>query len=311
MALNPQTRGTCTDHILAALERRFLERLEADFHLTKHGKKKSLARRSGNTLKFNRYSNLSGTTTPLTDGVTPAGLTLSDAQVTLTVEQYGQFVTLTDEFVLVSITDEVEEVTDLLAYDGALSLDTLTRNELDANGTQNYADSANNSSKANVEAGTDKIRSDELREMLKQFKTNNVPAFADGFYKGIIHPLMEFDLVSESASNSFMVLAANTTADHIQNGFIGRAYGINLFTSTNIRADATETNTYGNIFVGRDGYVTGDIETGGMRMLFKGLGEAGTEDPLNQRQTLGWKAWYGSKVLEAARVQVLWAYNAG
>lgn len=311
MALNPQTRGTFTNHILAALERRFLERLEADFHLVKHGKKKSLARRSGNTLKFNRYSNMTGTVTALTEGVTPTGLTLTDAQVTLTVAQYGQYVTLTDEFVLVSITDEAEEVTDLLAYDGAISLDSLTRNELDTNGTQTFADAANNSSKADVETGLDTLSSTDLRINLKAFKVANVPPFADGFYKGIIHPLMEFDLVAETAASSFMILAANTTRDHIETGFIGRAYGHNLFTSTNIRADSTSTKTYGNIFLGRDGYVTGDIETGGMRMLFKALGQAGSEDPLDQRQTLGWKAWYGVKVLEALRVNALWAYNAG
>lgn len=311
MSLNAQKRSTFTNHILAYLESTFLDQLLAELFLTKFGVKRSLAKRSGTTIKYNRYVPLTGTTTALTEGVSPNGLNRTDTQVTLSLAQYGQFIAITDEFQLVSITDEAEEMAKDLAYDAAISMDTISGNALIADGTQTYADAANNLSKANVESGADKMRSDELRIALKNFKVANVPPYEDGYYKGIINPLMEFDLMSESAANTFVILSSYTTNDVQERGKIGRAYGINLYTSTNIRADGTSTHTYGNIFLGRKSYVVGDIETGGLKMIHKGLGSAGTEDPIDQRQTLGWKAWFGVKVLEALRVQILWAYNAG
>ncbi len=44
-------------------------------------------------------------------------------------------------------------------------------------------------------------------------------------------------------------------------------------------------------------------------MYRKPQGSAGTEDPIDQRATIGYKYSYAAKVLEAARVQVLWAYG--
>jgi N4-gp56 family major capsid protein len=192
------------------------------------------------------------------------------------------------------------------------TIDSLVRNELDANGTQRYADAANNSSKANVESGTDKLRSDELKIVLKAMRVADVPAFEDGLYRGIIHPLMEFDLLSETAASTFVVLVAGQPYGQkvAERGEIGTAFGIKLLRSTNIRADATSTNTYGNIFLGKDAFGTVDVENAGLKTIVKPLGSAGTEDPLNQRATVGYKFWFVPKVLEALRAQIMWCYGA-
>ncbi|NIU85166.1 MAG: N4-gp56 family major capsid protein, partial [Candidatus Thorarchaeota archaeon] len=68
-------------------------------------------------------------------------------------------------------------------------------------------------------------------------------------------------------------------------------------------------NTYGNIFFGAEAFGTVDISSMGLKMYRKPQGSAGTEDPIDQRATIGYKYSYAAKVLEAARVQVLWAYG--
>lgn len=311
--LNTHVRSSFSDHIHSFLEKKFLERLEKELVLNQFGMKKSVPANGGTVVKFNRWTNPSASTTALSDGVSPDGISLTSATVSATLAQYGQFASTSDELQLIAINDTMKDMAELLGYASALSIDTLVRNELDANGTQKYADWANNSSKANVESGTDKMRSDELKYALKALRVANVPTFEDGLYRGIIHPLMEFDLLSETAASTFVVLAANFIGgakDIAEKGNIGQAFGIKLLRSTNIRADSTSTNTYGNIFLGKDAFGTIDINGAGVQTIVKPLGSAGTEDPLNQRATVGYKFWFVPKILEAVRAQIVWCYGA-
>lgn len=56
---------------------------------------------------------------------------------------------------------------------------------------------------------------------------------------------------------------------------------------------------YGCIFLGRDAYGIVDIEGAGIETIVKGMGSAGTADPLNQRSTIGWKIpAYAAKILQ-------------
>ena len=311
--LNTSVRADFSDHIHSFLEKKFLERLVSELVLNQFGMKKSVPAHGGTVVKWNRWVNPSANTTALGDGVSPDGLTLTSETVSATLAQYGQFASTSDELQLVAINDTMEDMADLLAYGASLSIDSLVRNELDANGTQRYCDAGSNSSKANVESGTDKLRSDELKIVLKAMRVANVPTFADGLYRGIVHPLSEFDLLSETAASTFVVLAANFIGgakDVAEKGNIGSAFGIKLLRSTNIRADATSTNTYGNIFLGKDAFGCVDIMSAGLKTIVKPLGSAGTEDPLNQRATVGYKMFFVPKVLQALRAQIMWCYAA-
>lgn len=47
---------------------------------------------------------------------------------------------------------------------------------------------------------------------------------------------------------------------------------------------------YCTMIVGQDAIGTSELEGGGLRTIVKGLGSAGSSDPLDQRATIGWKA---------------------
>ncbi|NIU85167.1 MAG: hypothetical protein GWN64_17235, partial [Candidatus Thorarchaeota archaeon] len=98
-------------------------------------------------------------------GTTPDGLALSSTSVSATVEQYGDYVTITDWFQLNAINDTQLDATDLLAYRAALSIDTLIRNELRSSGTQNYT--STHTSQNAVETNTETISSADLRKIQK------------------------------------------------------------------------------------------------------------------------------------------------
>ncbi|MBE6685774.1 MAG: N4-gp56 family major capsid protein [Ruminococcaceae bacterium] len=59
---------------------------------------------------------------------------------------------------------------------------------------------------------------------------------------------------------------------------------------------------FGCIFFGRDAYGRVELSGGAMRMIVKALGSAGSSDPLDQRQTVGWKGFHAAAVLYPERI---------
>jgi hypothetical protein len=66
------------------------------------------------------------------------------------------------------------------------------------------------------------------------------------------------------------------------------------------RADSTEGPPRA---LGEEGYAITKLEGAGLRVISKGLGSAGVEDPLDQRQSIGWKiTGFGAKVINSNAV---------
>ena len=55
-------------------------------------------------------------------------------------------------------------------------------------------------------------------------------------------------------------------------------------------AGAQGRDVYATMVFGENAYGTTEITGGGLELIVKQLGSAGTYDPLNQRATVGWKA---------------------
>jgi len=81
------------------------------------------------------------------------------------------------------------------------------------------------------------------------------------------------------------------------------------FASTNFGSIADDAYIYpgeggkegisvmGSIFYGKDAYATTEVEGGGLETIVHQLGSGGTEDPLSQRATIGWKATKVTEIL--------------
>lgn len=305
---NTQTSSGLSNLIQSYYERRLLDRLTKKLHFGEFGMKQVLKKNSGKTVTWNRYANLSENTTALTEGESPDGLNLSTTQYVATVAGYGQFVSVSDYLEMSAISSVMDESVDLLGYAGGLSMDALIRNEVDANGTQQYTDPGNNSTRANVESGADVMDSASIRKATKTLRTNDVDTWDDGLLRGIIHPISEFDLLAESSAGTFLQVVQYTSADEVKKGAIGNIYGVKLFRSTHVRSDATSTHVYQNCFFGKNAYGMVDFEGAGMELIVKQKGAG--EDPLNQRATVGYKFYFAVKTLDANRIVVVNAYGA-
>jgi N4-gp56 family major capsid protein len=84
--------------------------------------------------------------------------------------------------------------------------------------------------------------------------------------------------------------------DRFNTGRIPNLYGVDLYESTLCPiftgAGSAGANVYGTIIVGQEAFGIVDIGgSGKFEMIVKPLGSAGSDDPLNQRASNGWKAW--------------------
>lgn len=297
--LNPQTSGGLSTYLMTYLEKVFLTRLESKLLLAQFGKKFKLRKGQGSSMNWRRWSNLAAATTALSEGVSPNGTALTLNSVTVTLAQYGDFVTVTDFLSMTAVNDVMKEAVDLLSYGGALTIDQIIRNALDANFTIQFADAANNATEAAVATGLDQFGSVEVRAAVEALRNADAPEYDDGMYVGVIHPFAEGNLIAESAAGTGMEALKHTDATPTIKGLIGSIYGVKLYRSSNIRA--VTADVYRNLIFGKDAYGVVDIEGGALDMIIHPTGSAGSEDPLNQRATVGYKVTFASAVLQAAR----------
>ena len=94
------------------------------------GQKRPIPANGGKTIEFRKFAPLAKATSPLTEGVTPDGKSLSVSTITANVAQYGDFITQTDVLELTSLDNTIIEATKLLGRQAGLTLDTVTRNVL-------------------------------------------------------------------------------------------------------------------------------------------------------------------------------------
>lgn len=98
----------------AFYNRTMLERAQpADVH-GRFGQTRPVPKNNGNQAKFRRYSQLTPATTALTEGVTPAGSSLSVTDITATLAQYGDFVTLSDMIQMTTLDPLLTETAEIL-----------------------------------------------------------------------------------------------------------------------------------------------------------------------------------------------------
>lgn len=301
MALNPNTTGTVgfPNAVAIYYDKKLLERLEIELRFDQFGDKKPMPKRSGNEIKWTRYTNFAANTTPLTEGTTPNGLTLQSTQINAIPLQYGDFVTLSDFLIAEAIDPVIEGAQDVLGYRAALTVDTLIRDALDGNVTDQFAGGV-----ANEAAVATNMVAAELRSAVKTLRIAGVPTIG-GEFQCIVHPAQAFDLQGDSAAGSWLDVNKYTSSTPMLRGEIGKLYGARIVESPNVNINAGAgsggADTYHAYMFGKAAYGNVDLAGQNMKMFAKQLGSAGTEDPLDQRSTVGYKFSHITKVLEAAR----------
>lgn len=291
-----QTYAGLTAEQKTFYDRTLLSRLIPNLYFYKYGQKKTAPKNEGDTVNFRRFNSLEAAATPLTEGVVPAGNTLSTTAVTAKVEQYGDFVQLSDKLDMVGIDPVATEAAEVLGEQGALTVDTVICEEVSAGTNVIYAGSVTGT--ASVKA-TDVMTSELVRKAVRALRRANAKPVEGGYYIGLIHPDVAFDIMNDPLWQDVSKYNGGTA---IMKGEIGKLGGVRFIETTNTKvkagAGASSADVHCSMIIGKDAYGVIDIEGSSKpQTIIKPAGSAGTADPLNQLSTVGWKAMFTAKRL--------------
>jgi len=275
-----------------------------------------------NTIKFRRYESLLPATTPLTEGVPPAGSSLTTTEITATVFQYGDFVTISDVVDTTIVDPILTETSELLGEQMGLTNDRLTRDILIAGTTVQYANDA--VSRVTVDS-TDLMSVEEVKRAVRTLGLNNARPITSisgvnvgqgtvpiqAAYISIVHPRTAYTVKSLTGFISVEKYSVNTTILPNEIGTLDMVRYVQT-TEAGVFVQTTEAgvftgagaggiDVYGTLVIGANAY--GVIDLGNSQsqgIIYKELGSAGTKDALNQEQSLGWKEFFTAKILNDA-----------
>lgn len=279
---------------------------------------KTMEPNKGKSVKFRRYLKLAPATTPLQEGVTPAGNTVSYVDVDTTVEQFGDWVGITD------VIEDTHEDPVLSEFRGILSDQMqLTRETLNFNilkgGTNVFF--TNGASRAEVNTVLDKgdlkritrsLRGSDARyftEILSGSpKIGTTPigaaffAFAHTDLQADIENISGYVDVSKypnpqeaipyevgAASNIRFILTTvfDAWAD-------AGAAGATMIATTNASA---HVDVYPVIVVAPDAWGVVPLRGKNSGSIAVVNPKPASGDPLGQRGSLGWKNWHAGLIL--------------
>jgi N4-gp56 family major capsid protein len=307
--------------VAAFYDRNLLRRAQPNDVHGRFGQKRPIAKRSGNSIKFRRYSQLAAASVALVEGVTPSASVLSVTDVTTALSQYGSFVQLSD---MVSMTNQdavVTEATDVLGDQAGTTIDLARRDVLIAGTNVAYANGV--ASRLLTIAA---VTAADLDKVIRFLKNQNAKFMKEGLsssdhvgtgairkaFIGIVHPDVEYDL---EQITGFRAVSDYGSMDGVMEDEIGAYKNIRFVTSTNAKiftsgstatssgkkgASTTLNDVYVSLFFAADAYGISPLSGEAMNTYVKQLGSAGTADPLDQRSTVGWKATTCTTILNQA-----------
>lgn len=278
-----------------------LDRLEAQLHFQQLATKKNIPKNAGKVIYFTRYQNLNEDTTPLQDGVVPSAVSLSANNISATLESLGSYTTTSDLLVMTAIDNQIKSALEVLSYKAAKSVDSYIRSKIDAAVPASYA---NGRASAGDVLTTDVLNASELRKMVRTLKGRDVPPHSGGDYILVVHPFQAYNLQSDTAVGGWLDVNKYVSNTTILNGEIGKIYGARVLESTNLTSDTisgSETGYYAYMF-GFNSFATVNISGGALKTYVKPAGSAGSLDPLEQINAIGYKIIFAAAVLDPNRI---------
>lgn len=290
---NTNTLATLSQEAKTFYDKTLLQRLVPVLVFAKYGQKKSLKSRSGKTIEFRKFTSLDAATTPLTEGVTPTGKNLAVTAITATVNQYGDYVEISDMLDLVGIDPVLVESAEILGEQAGLTIDNVVRDVVCGGTNVQYA-----GGKESTDAITasDVMTADEVARAAATLKKSNVKRLEGKFYIGIVDPDIAYDLMKDPL---WQDISKYSGGGAIMDGEIGKLHGVRFIETTETLVKESTVNVHCAMIIGKDAYGIVDVD-GSVKPenIVKAFGSAGTSDPLDQRATSGWKALFTAKRLD-------------
>jgi N4-gp56 family major capsid protein len=273
MAYTPATNLTTSAGLahLAAVyyKKKGLDRLQKKFVFRSACMKDMLAKQMGRTVQWFRYTNFSAATTEATEGTVGTAQSLTSKVVSATIAQYVAFITVSDLLKDTALDPIVQNASELLGYQGGISVDQITRTIID-----------NESASTNQALLATYLRVPDMRRARHSLQAVDVQPFEDGWFKAFAHPYVTYDLVNDpNASGLADIVKYNqdvkgtALVKYEDRGVVCTVAGCKIIESTNVNTQTTPNRWRVYVF-GWNGVGCVDLE---------GQGPSDVNDPKNQR----------------------------
>ena len=337
------TYGDISPAVAAYSVVRMLKRAIPYLHIEKFGQTYVIPNNSTQTAKFRRYF-LTGATgaagpdgggvngaatgfniplalTPLVEGVTPAGSTLTNQDYTVQLAQYGDFMTITDVVEDTHTDPVLQQMTDVLGEQAAVTLETLRYNVLKAGtnvwyqnlvaGRANVAGAMTLADQRRVTTGLNRQNAKKITTVVASnadFNTKSVEAA----YVALCHPDLETDIRNMTGFVPVASYGPHTTP---WEGEIGSVEQVRYMTSTVFTpfsdsgaavtgtfrtTSGTNNDIYPVLILGRDAFGLVPLKGTSSMIPMVVNPKPSPGDPLGQRGTVGYKFWTATVILQDA-----------
>lgn len=288
----------------------------------KFGQAVTLPDQSTKVVKFRRYNALALATTPLVEGVTPSGKKVTATDVTATLEQYGDFVTLTDVILATHPDPILAQHSAILGEQATQTIETIRYNILKActnkfwaNGTQRS--DVNTPISLTLQRKVTRALLGQNAKMITSM-VSSTPNFrtepVEAAFIAVCHSDVENDIRNMTG---FIPTKQYGTVTPYENE-IGSVENVRYLRSTlcvpyedqggakgAMLGGTTYADVYPVIYIAQDAY--GVVALRGQNSLTPVVvnPKASPGDPLGQRGTVGWKAMQTAVILNDAWMAVV------
>jgi len=276
--------------------RELLRTFEPELVHLQFGDEHRMPENSGLVMNMRKIIPLETNTSALNEGEPGESVMLTETEVTVKLEQYGEYARCTDKLDLSHLDMNILRKTKLFGDAGARSIDAVVREELATCTNVIYA---NGKTERGALTSADKLSTRELRKAVRMLKKAHAQTFG-GYYIAIMGPDTFYDLQDDE---TFVAVAKYQDKEAVYAGEIGRLFGCRIVETTEAKifenAGADGADVASVIVLGQYAYGYTSFKGAKPRVIVKPAGSAGTADPLEQISTVGWKMdGFGVKLLQ-------------
>lgn len=289
-----------------------LENSRSQLVFAQLGRQQNLPAGHGKIVEWRKWNTLPDCD-KLVEGVIPTGKKFGATNTTVEVEQYGQYVAITDQVQTYTIDNTLIGATEELGAAGGKTYDKLVRNELAKCTNKMYADAYNGltfsstpTSRTELVTAAKTMQCYMTPDMVAKASTvlsaANSPKYDGRWYFAVVHPYVAYDLRRNTEWIEYHKYSDTT---EIFEGEIGRLHGVRFVESdlAPIIKDGSNLAVFLTMFFGKDAFAVVKPEGMGMESIYKSRKEIG--GPLEQFCTMGTKFSMATKILYPERMVVV------
>jgi N4-gp56 family major capsid protein len=307
---------TSTAEVPPAVEqwfnRRLLVRVTPRLVHSRMAMREPMPKNSGRTVVFRRFEALPLALAPLAEGNPPTGKVLDTTEVTSTIRQWGDYVTVSDFAEMVVESRPLRQASNALAEQAAQTIDALGRDAYSVGTNVFYGGAV--ASRALLTTVTHKVDQPLLERMTRALDNANTMRFTEMItastristfpirpaYWAVVHPNVTFSLrrltdwinVEEYSSQggvleaevgawgSIRFLESTQAKFHLGGG--GTAAG-------DVKSTGGLADVYTILLFGKEAVGVVPLSGETLENILHPAGSGGVMDPLDQRATSGWK----------------------